>query len=99
MVLVDSRDLYSNTLVFVLYKHSVTCIPFSDMFMCTICSAFLASGLTVPVAVSSCAAALRKVCEDSPNLSHESTSIAGLLRIGEVFYFILCGFVLNLTKF
>ncbi|XP_024393613.1 uncharacterized protein [Physcomitrium patens] len=45
--------------------------------------AFLASGLTVPVAVSSCAAALRKVCEDSPNLSHESTSIAGLLRIGE----------------
>uniref|UniRef100_A0A7I4A443 Exportin-1/Importin-beta-like domain-containing protein n=1 Tax=Physcomitrium patens TaxID=3218 RepID=A0A7I4A443_PHYPA len=45
--------------------------------------AFLASGLTVPVAVSSCAAALRKVCEDLPSLSHESSNIAGLLRIGE----------------
>jgi hypothetical protein len=52
--------------------------------MLTLCSAFLASGLTVPVAVSACAAALRKVCEDLPNLSHESTNIAGLLRIGEV---------------
>ncbi|KAG0588025.1 hypothetical protein KC19_2G209500 [Ceratodon purpureus] len=45
--------------------------------------AFLASGLTVPVAVSACASALRKVCEDLPNLSYESTNIAGLLRIGE----------------
>lgn len=52
--------------------------------MSTYCSAFLASGLTVPVAVAACAAALRKVCEDLPNLSHESTNIAGLLRIGEV---------------
>lgn len=47
-------------------------------------SAFLASGLTVPIAVAACAAALRKVCEDLPNLSHESTNISGLLRIGEV---------------
>lgn len=45
--------------------------------------AFLASGLTVPIAVASCAAALRKVCEDLPNLSQESTNISGLLRIGE----------------
>lgn len=55
-----------------------------DRCVCTMCRAFLASGLTVPVAVSSCAAALRKVCEDLPSLSHESSNIAGLLRIGEV---------------
>ena len=66
------------------YNHSATPSPFPNEFMLTFCSAFLASGLTVPVAVSACAAALRKVCEDLPNLSRVSTNIAGLLRIGEV---------------
>lgn len=66
------------------HKRSATSSPFSYGAMLNFCSAFLASGLTVPVAVSACASALRKVCEDLPNLSHESTNIAGLLRIGEV---------------
>lgn len=40
----------------------------------------------MPVAVSACAAALRKVCEDLPNLSNEPSNVAGLLCIGEVVF-------------
>jgi len=69
------------------FKHSATTDILQPLLL-TFRSAFLASGLTVPVAVSSCAASLRKVCEDLPNLSHESTNIAGLLRIGEVVVFL-----------
>lgn len=64
-----------------LLKHSAT---FLNRSMLAFGSAFLASGLTVPIAVAACAAALRKVCEDLPNLSQESTNISGLLRVGEV---------------
>lgn len=99
MVFVDSWDLYFNILVFVLYKYLVICIFFFDMFMCIICSVFLVSGLIVLVVVSFCVVVLWKVCEDFLNFLYELIFIVGFLWIGEVFYFIFCGFVLNLIKF
>ncbi|CAM6046725.1 unnamed protein product [Sphagnum compactum] len=44
---------------------------------------FLAAGLTVPLAAGACAAGLRKLCEDVPDISQEPSNIEGLLRIGE----------------
>lgn len=44
---------------------------------------FLASGLPIPVAASSCAAALRKICEEVPCIANEPGNLEGLLWIGE----------------
>lgn len=44
---------------------------------------FLALGLQIPVAASSCATALRKLCEEVSSLLNEPCNLEGLLWIGE----------------
>eukprot|EP00249_Psilotum_nudum_P018325 c26750_g1_i1 orf=560-3634(-) len=44
---------------------------------------FLASGLSIPVAASSCASALRRICENVSCVANETTNLEALLWIGE----------------
>lgn len=47
-------------------------------------SSFLASGIQISAASSSSAVALRKLCEEVPFISNDSSNLEGLLWIGEV---------------
>lgn len=84
--LIWSIDYLGNAKPWRLWSHCVAMKQNHQLFemFLSICSSFLAGGLTVPVAVSACAASLRRVCEDVPNLSQEPSNVAGLLHIGEV---------------
>lgn len=45
---------------------------------------FLAAGISEPLSSSSCASALRKVCEDASAVMHEPSNLEILMWIGEV---------------
>lgn len=48
---------------------------------------FLATGMSGPLSLSSCAYALRKICEDASSVMYEPSNLEILMWIGEVNYF------------
>lgn len=49
---------------------------------------FLAAGISEPLSSSSCASALRKVCEDASAVMYEPLNLEILMWIGEVKYYL-----------